>query len=727
MRYYKNVKDNKGTIRITKASKFKLLWDFKEPYKTRLSKELNNLTPLTSSILFDIDSDSLADGMESIEKISSYLYDKYNAIGDVYYSGKKGYHLVYNFKEPFNFTSISTDNKANIIKEYALMLDEIKSNIGITLDESLQEVTRLIQLPNIKKDNEDGRGFKILIGNTSKYCKDIDSIKQASAVNKNIGEPANCDNDGLYLHLSALSEKQYQNQSELPTSDKENHQKIDDDLLYAKVFNDMKVGRHKRIGLLGAGLNGYVDRDELESIYQELADNTDIEGSTNAKRSFYDAFDKDRKPYSLGALYNFYNDNKMDKTNLNNLSNYLTDRIVDKDYDKFNALLESYNDDWSKMLKDELFDYVDNTENVFKGIINCLMSLYGYGSRFVPVNAGSEVGKSEFIKTIKKLMPDFINLGKASPASVRRQGKYKFDKKIVYIGDRGLSGQTEQSKIDFQGLQEVFGELITDKEFTRPLVVGDTVMEFNLKSNGVCVFYTQPYTNLKQYGAGDQYSTRSTYITINPVEDGLSIFLQDENKENKFYDIHKNYIRYILKHPIEVNISNDIKTQLWYASKDRLRTAKYLLALFKAYCQYMQIGNPLTKDAISFLKIFKPKYEVTDIEYEIYRKLYKNLTPIDPNAIEDYYWYDRNGNIEIDKNSMLVQIKDRKEKSFFTAKQIKTYFKSDFRMNKNLKDTLDNIPEILNNLYNADYISRVEWQYNNQNVYYIPYKADLED
>ena len=71
---------------------------------------------------------------------------------------------------------------------------------------------------------------------------------------------------------------------------------------------------------------------------------------------------------------------------------------------------------------------------------------------------------------------------------------------------------------------------------------------------------------------------------------------------------------------------------------------------------------------------------------------------------------------------------NRKSKSFFTAKQIKTYFKNDFKMNKNLKDTIEDIPKILKNLYNAGYIELVlEWEYQNQEVYYIPNKDEMEN
>ena len=388
---------------------------------------------------------------------------------------------------------------------------------------------------------------------------------------------------------------------------------------------------------------------------------------------------------------------------------------------EFDKIFNSY-DNWQEMIDTELFDYVDNGENVFKGVINSLCALFGYGSRFIVVNGGSEVGKSEFVSTIKKLMPNFMNLGSSTPASVRRKDTYAFNKKIVYLGDKGLKGKSQASQDEFEGLYEVFGGLITDKEFVRELVNGNDVLEFHLKSDGICVFYTEPYTNLRVFGAGDQYTTRSTFITINPVKNGLAVFLQDDDKENEFYSIHKNYIRAILNNPIELTIDENVKTALWQASRESLRTAKYLLGLFKAYCQYMRIANPIELDVINFLAVFKPKYEVTDIEFLVYTKLYNNLNVLTKDDAEDLISDDG----EIQYDDMLRQRADMKNKSFFTYKQIQTYFKGDFRRNKNLKDTIDQIPKILTNLHNAGLINMIEWQDNGRNVYYIPYNQDME-
>ena len=300
------------------------------------------------------------------------------------------------------------------------------------------------------------------------------------------------------------------------------------------------------------------------------------------------------------------------------------------------------------------------------------------------------------------------------PEEIRRSEENKFNKSIVYLGDKGLKGTTD----DFKELYEVFGGLITEKEFIRDVIENNKIVKYNLKSDGVVVFFTEPYTNLRQHNAGDQYFTRSTYITVNPVDDGLSVFLQDETKENKFYDTHEKYIEYIIKHPIELKITNEIKTQIYYASNGDLRTAK-------AYCQYLQIGNPLIKDVNEFLEVFKPQKEITNIEHMIYTKLYKNLKVLTNDDLSYKLTADgRVGNID----DMLTSTKDRKSKSFFTAKQIATYFKNDFKMNKNLKDTIEDIPKILKNLYNAEYIELVlEGEYQNQEVYYIPKRDEMEN
>ena len=146
-----------------------------------------------------------------------------------------------------------------------------------------------------------------------------------------------------------------------------------------------------------------------------------------------------------------------------------------------------------------------------------------------------------------------------------------------------------------------------------------------------------------------------------------------------------------------------------------------MLGLFISYCQYMQIKKPSGNHLKDFLGIFLDKYEVTDIEFMVYELLYRNLkTPTDKQFEKEF----KNGwNAKTD---MLNSRAERQTKTFFTAKQVKTYFKSEFRSNKHLKDIIDSIPEILNNLYSAELLERIETQSRQENIYYIPYNKELE-
>ena len=687
--------------------------EFKE--KGRSWKYTKHYQPVMDRILLDIDCEDLETAFDVTKKIMQDLDDVTDHI-NVYFSGSKGFHIEI-LTELLDIVDTSVDKPKDSCDQYVEFLNYFMDKYP-QVDLSLKDVgTRIIRIHHTK--HEKTGNFKILVNLNAS----LDDILTSSKANKDMVKPAD---RPLLSETALLLMDTYRKPIEQKVRFEDIECEVEnitaDDSIYTTVYNELNTNIHNKILLIGSGLNGFVDIKEAEAIYNYLAKTTDIEESTNSHDSFIEAYQNDKYPQNLGALRNHYTKNDIDLSNFDKLSYHLNSKVQSKHYDQFNDIMQSYDNDWYQMLESELFDYVDNTENIFNGIIHSLMALCGYGGRLVVVNGGSEVGKSEYVNTIKKLMPKFIDLGSSTPATIRRREKYYFNRKNAYLGDKGLRGQTEEAKKEWEGLYEVFGGLVTDKKFRRDIIIGDKIVPFDLRSDGVCVFYTEPYTDLQKFGAGDQYKTRSTYITVNPVEDGLSVFLQDETKINGFYNIHKNYIRHLVKNPIEITISKEVKTALWQGSKNSLRTAKYLLGLFKAYCQYIQIGNPLTTDVDEFLKVFKPKHEVTDIEYEIYRKLYNNLNVL----MEDDLDYKISDDGSILYEDMLMQVKGRKTKSFFTARQIKTYFQQDFKRKKNLKDTLDQVPDILKNLYNASLLEKLEWQYNGQNVYYIPYNKDVD-
>ena len=707
-------REGKYVYPINKDGNYESLLGFKELPKYSKLKDTGrkwvytkNYKPVMDRILLDIDFDDLKTAFEVTKNILQDLSD-YREYINVYFSGSKGFHIEI-ITDELDIIDTTVELPKDSCSQYVEFLNYFEDKYeGVDL--SLKDVgARIIRIHHTK--HEKTENYKILV--------DVDAtleeiIAESKRDNDMVSPTESILSKDKALYLLNLYSKPIEDAKSKPvTSDKV------DSSIYAMVFNELKTNIHDKIFLIGSCLKGYVDEFELESIYENLRQTTNIEESDNSEQSFIDAYENDSKPCNMGALYNHYREKKLDFTNFNKLSLYLKSKLQDKSYDEFNAKREKYEGDWKRMLDEELYDYVDNSENIFKGIINSLSALFGYGSRFMVVNGGAEVGKSEYINTIKKLMPNFKNLGSSTPASVRRQNEYAFDRKIVYLGDKGLKGTDDE---EFKGLYEVFGCLITEKEFIRSLVIGDSVLDFNLKSDGLCVFYSQPYTNLRTFKAGDQYVTRSTYITVNPVGDGLKVFLQDDGEENSFYRTHKHYIEYIIQHPIKLNISDDIKEKIYKASCESLRTAKYLLGLFKAYCQYMQFEKPRLEDVESFLSVFKPQSEISDIEYLVYEKLYNNLKPLTDKELDKRTYDD--GRICIDY--YLKQTKNRDAKSFFTAKKIQIYFQSDFKNNKNLKDTIDQIPDILRNLYNAGNIKKMENQIDGQNVYYLPYNEEME-
>lgn len=688
----------------------------------RAWKYTKNYKPVMDRILLDIDSDDLKKAFEVTKNIMQEL-EEYKDSMNIYFSGSKGFHCEWITTE-LDIIDTTVEQPKDACPLYRNFLNYFNDKYD-EVDLNIKDVGSRIFRKHHTKHEKSGN-YKILVD----IDKSLDEILKMSKKNKDMVEPKK----------TPLSEKEALKLLNSYSKPVDNAKKdeiianvnIVDNNIFTNVYNDLKstnTNIHSRIILIGAGLNGYVTREELINIYDDLSSNTDIEESSNAKQSFIDAFENDKKPYNLGALNNHYTSNKLDMSNFNRLSEYLEAKRNKSNYEKFQEIYKNkYNNDWFKMLETELYDYVDNTENIFIAIIHSLMALFGYGSRIMVVNGGAEVGKSKYIKTLEKLMPNMKNLGSSTPASVRRREKEYFDKKIIYLGDKGLRGDTQQSRDDFVGLYEVFGGLVTEEEFKRDVVCGEKVLEFDLKSDGICVLYTEPYTDINKWKVGEQYKTRSTFITINAVTDTYKVcrdYVFNRDKENQFYEIHKAYITYILKNPLKLQLKEEYYIQKVYSiCNESARTFEYLWALFEAYCQYMRIEKPNEKQLENFLDTFNTKQDITEIEYLVYEKLYNNLKVLKGDEVESYL---TDGNEVYYHKHLLKQRNNRNEKPFFTTKQIQIYFKEDFKKNKNLKDTIDSISEILKNLYNAGFIEQIDYKFDGQNVYYIPYNAEMEN
>lgn len=408
----------------------------------------------------------------------------------------------------------------------------------------------------------------------------------------------------------------------------------------------------------------------------------------------------------------------------------IENKVIDETtYKEFLDLLKNHNNNPVQLFDDKLKLYLGNSENLFKLIIHGLGAYLKEVSRLVMLNGGSGGGKSRLAKELENMMPIFENIGRSTFAYVSGiDDPYFYDGKIEYGGDKGL---TIEQQTNFEQILAFLGELATDKytkKGYRPNNV-ETVVEHFV--NGLLYFVGEPYTNLSTFKASDQMKSRTTYITINPLTKKQSIQLRKAkyekrksglNPDEKFEQLHKNYISYIVNNPIKIEMPLEYELKILELSKYDDRTTDYYVGLFYSYCQYLNISEPVETDLNNFLDVFYDKYDITQMEYLVYEKLYKNLRVLPDEEFEKEFKSGWNT-----KTDMLNSTANRKSKTFFTVKQVKTYFRNDFRMNKHLKDVIDSIGEILENLFNANLLDRLETPSGQENIYYIKYNEELEE
>lgn len=206
-RFYTSLKDIKGSrFREKEAGKrkgsvFEHAWTFEEMFEGRgKNTEFHNFTIKTNRIILDIDVDNddlglnekLEQAKEDTLKIIEYLQTEHNLKEyEVWFSGKKGFHILIPFGEYFITSPYLIDGKSrakHIVLEYANLLKELRENLGVkSLDSAIGEIKRIMQLSNVKKDeNDEDRGYKICVDIEN---NSIDEIREASEDNKNLSKP----------------------------------------------------------------------------------------------------------------------------------------------------------------------------------------------------------------------------------------------------------------------------------------------------------------------------------------------------------------------------------------------------------------------------------------------------------------------------------------------------------------------------------------------------------
>lgn len=430
----------------------------------------------------------------------------------------------------------------------------------------------------------------------------------------------------------------------------------------------------------------------------------------------------------LLELNNLYDDIEEDYIYLNEIE--AETEIINKNANKeFLKLLDIYDHDPIRLFDNKLTLYLSNSENLFKMVIHGLGANLKKVSRIIILNGGSKSGKSRLKTEVKNMMPIFRDIGRSTPAYITgKEDPYYYDGQIIYGGDKGL---TIDDQNNFEKIVGFFGELATDRYTFKGYKPNNQETEVEFYVDGLIFFITEPYTNLSTFKASDQMKSRTTYITVKELTNEQVETLEKNeyeieqtgiNTDKEFEQLHKQYISSIINNPLDINIGLDLRLEIVRRCKHDKRVINYHRNLFYAYCQYLNIVEPTKEDLNKFLDIFLDKHEITDIEFMVYELLYNNLQTLTEKEFDKRF---NNGWNE--QTDMLKSRSNRKSKTFFTAKQVKTYFKSEFRGNKHLKDIIDSIAEILSNLYDVGLLERLETPSKQENIYYIPYNKELED
>lgn len=729
--------DNKYHKTNSNNATFRTLYGFEKRLKNRQKQTVNKLdSVIVESIIFDVDNEENVErALSDADILIKYLSDKYNVKGNVYYTGLKGAHYEIPLKEPLKL-SLVDGIKIKIVKAYDLLLTEINKELNIEseIDAGLKEANRLIQLPNVKKKEEKGRTHKICIGN----CRDLEKIRSYGNENNNIADPKKYDNLDFINHLKELDKSAYvptlttekKSKKKPGVNNAKEHSIIDDSTndviisdndkqvfveLYEtllKLYNNKD--RHK-IGLdIASSMNGYLTLNQVVSILKTLEKETDIEKSDNYYQSFIDAFKNDEMPNNLGLLNNKLNANydalfdKVEKL-LESYQRKNEKFTTKKNYESFKELLTEHNNNIEALFDEKLITYKKNSKALFKGVIYSLSSSFGWSSQIVNINAPSGVGKTEYVKTLNSMMPNFLMKGGGTAKSLYREDDYYFNLKSIYLGDWGLITDDEEK----EAIIKIFRELMTDKISTYTITSSNNEdkITFVLKADALTLFITELYTKKYQFGLGEQLVNKSQNININELEkkDIIKICVLREKGENddEFRKMHKDYVHYLLNNSKKIPLSEKIITELFDSD---MRTLEMDMVYYKVFCIYFGYNPNEIENVEKYREYFEIK-KLSKIEQEWLKLLENNFEKVSKDEI----------NSEIPHEHIIKSTNTTTNKyHYFTVKRLKTYLNMRIKNNKTLKESVDYLTDILNVLLKKGYVAYTfEEDFGKERIYYL--------
>lgn len=745
--YGRNEIESKQMSKNTNNTVFSSHWAFPSKPKDWKGANCQFETVGAEYIVIDIDDeDNINNALEVVQKTAEYLTKKYNIKCNVWYSGKKGFHIEIPFKECIELSTFDIGKASRIVGAYAKLLAELKREIRADCyDDTLNQVTRIIQQPNKRKNKEKGRGYKICIGNNTDIETDLEKIKKHSKENDNIHKPIqeiNNEQDNFIKHLNALTAI-YDSWSKLeleaeaiPEIDKE---KINSDYSINELVNKLHSihkERHNIIGLIGFCCVDYLNKEQAEVILKQLQDNPTVNGSENLTNSFWEAYTTGSN--GLGALYTKLElktdlkDDKEKKTRwrlFKEFEAYLEfyktkneNKRTTENYNAFKSLLSEYDNDIVEVFDEKLINYVNNSKVLFDAVIYSLTTALGLDGQFMDLNAPAGEGKTTFKDVLFSLITNGEEIGSITKAVFYRLDADYFNRKVVYLNDTGLES-SEEKEISL-AVKRKIRELVTDKKSKRMIAdkKDDTgIVKLYKEVDATSLINTELYSEKKQFKLGSQISSVTETLDIEPLSykdwktvDYKMQFPENKRKVENFKQMHRSYYQTLINNYKDNILDMEIYDKITNEN-NQTRTNQRIIAYYKSYCCYFDL-NPNEMENTEKFKEFYITSTLNKIESDVYKEISKFMQPVDIANVSSYSDYQLN---RIPKKEGLSYTNSYDNNIyFFSVDNIKSYIQA-FRKERRLSEYKDNLSDILAQLEKYGKLNAI-YQHGEKKLYYIP-------
>lgn len=764
--------------KYTDKSKFRTHWAYPKRPEARNGKSMKSFkTVACNEIIIDIDANKNKNpdniNLEGALKISQDIIDillGFNINVTAYYSGLKGFHIAISLPCHYEFNTLDIGKTDNIVLFYHNLIDYLNDKLNdipdnVDLDYKLQEVSRLIQLRNRKKDNDNGRGYKICIGSNKDICTDINRIREASQNNKDLGKALRNNKNNITEFIKFLKELQDKGYTEK----QENTNKIFD-IKTGDTTNDLQSTLQSVLNPLLNELNkihtshgheniraplmytckAYTnDFDNVKPIIDILiADERHGDTTNNINKSLKNAFINGKA--NKWALWNKLEllsreeCDKLDKRKPENkeiietnttrkalLENFchafeviVKENEIESGRKEYQEILKTYENDIISIYDDKILDYKNNSENLFYGVLYSLSTGLGLSSQEALINDLAGTGKTKYKEELFKIIPNSLNIGTLSEKALYYITESMIDCKVIYCNDKGL--ETEKQKEETQSVRGLIREAITDGRIVRQKVNNDNTGVDTLitEVDAISLITTELHTE-EGYKTGEQFTSVREIININPLnyDDYLEIQLIMQDPENKkkvkhFKQIHKNYLQYLITHynePVLTKATLRGITDSRYTHRENTRR----IAFYKTYCHYF---NYDVNDMHSIKKwnSFYQHNELPSKVLEVYEVIKTYFTPVDIETFDGLHYEHQLKESPIkNKEGVYVRSKNGKTLHFFTINNMKSYLNPLKHKKGKLFKYRDNISAILQQLVKHGLINEISTG-EERNLYYIP-------